>query len=151
MTRAEFCTAVGLHPAKLDAWLSERPGYREPPDDLVQRSRNVLRRHVASCTALLDGKPSRDEMQPSPTPQYRNGSLLSSREVAWIVSLLPFPRGVCAEKLGVSRRRLDGWCAGEVRREPPPAVLEKARALFKTHLEAVRAAELPILGAPWDR
>lgn len=150
LTRAEFSQLVEIHPAKLDAWLSDRFGYKEPDAAVFHRARAVLRRHVKTATDVLNGVSSQIDLPQESAPVSRL-PVTTAEEVALVASLLPMSRGELAEKLGVSRRRLDGWCSGEKRRPPELAVSRKIRELFAAHVEAVKAAQLPILGAPWER
>lgn len=148
MTRVEFSAAIGVSDSKLEAWLGGRVGYREPTPEELKRARTVLRRHVADASALL-GETEAPPSRPAPAaPPVLKGS---AAELVRVVHLLPWKRGALAERLGVSRSRLDSWLSGDGRARPPSAdVVRRARRMFASYAKAVESIKLEVLGAPWE-
>jgi len=149
MTRGEFANALGVSVSKLEAWLGERPRYREPSPEDVKRAGAILKRHVENASAVLNGETRSVAKRRETTTPARTGG---ARDVALAVSLLPVNRSVLAARLGVSRARLDSWLDGAAKyREPHPDVVRRARWLYKRFLDAVQAREMDVLGAVWER
>ncbi len=160
LTRFEQASALGISEDKMNAWVKGRTDYAGPTREHLKRAVLLVKRHIRHATEVIASvNPSwvaPVEAAPVPTME-RHGSLQRFVSAA---EMIPLPRGLLAERLGVSRRRLDAWFetarapAGTrcLYRHPTPEVYERCMRIFELHVADVDARRWLVAAEvyPWE-